>query len=380
MEGSAPVDRLDRRMLDRAARAALRAEGRVEPNPMVGCVIGTRDGRVLATGHHRRFGGEHAEVDALRACAANGHSPEGKIAWVTLEPCSHTGKTPACSRALIEAGIGEVVVARRDPNELSAGGIESLRGAGVATRLTGASRLACRIGDPFVKRILTGLPWIIAKWAQSIDGRVALSDGESRWITGEVTRRHVHRVRGRVDAIITGAGTVLADDPLLTPRGVPVRRCPRRVVVDPQLRTPPDSSLVRSVSEGQVIVAHVEGANPAHAEALRRAGVEVIAEPEAGAEHLDLGALLRRLHREFGIATALVESGPGLMGSLLDAGLIDEVHVYQGPIVMGDARALPPIAGAARESLPSAPRYELFARRRFGDDTLTIYRRPFDER
>ena len=230
-------------MLDLAARLALRARGRAEPNPLVGCVL-VKAGEVIGMGHHRLFGDVHAEVDALRSARRQGHDPLGCTAYVTLEPCNHQGKQPPCTRALIEAGVARVIAARRDDNPVAAGGFEALRSAGIPCEVSEDSSLARDISDPFFKRVRTGTPWVIAKWAQTIDGRVATRTGESKWISSEASRRRVHALRGRVDAIMCGLGTVLADDPMLTPRPTkgrgPPRRTPIRVVADAHLDIPLD--------------------------------------------------------------------------------------------------------------------------------------------
>ena len=200
-----------REMLDLAARLAMRAAGDVEPNPMVGCVIvrpgeGDLASRIIGRGHHRFFGEEHAEAEALADCCRRGQSPRGATMYVTLEPCNHQGKQPPCTDAIIAAGIGRVVCARRDPNPAAAGGEGKLRAAGIDCEVNDSSVLATRLADPFAKRVTTGLPWVIAKWAQTIDGWIATRTGESKWISGAPSRNKVHRIRARVDAIITAIG------------------------------------------------------------------------------------------------------------------------------------------------------------------------------
>lgn len=370
----------DRRMLDLAARVALRGAGDVEPNPLVGCVIGRMEQgavRVLGLGHHRQFGNVHGEVDALESCRRSGFDPRGATAWVTLEPCAHHGKTPPCAQAFVDAGIAEVIIARRDTNEIASGGAELLRSAGVAVRFTDASVAAQRLSDAFFKRVKTGLPWVIAKWAQTIDGRLATRTGDSKWISNERSRRDVHRLRARVDAIVTGIGTVKADDPDLTSRNVRrVRRVAARIVVDPDFELPPTSQLAASAKRAPVIAWTTEralNANPDRAAALRTAGVEIQAQPTEGAV-LDLRVCLAQLTKERDAMRVLVEAGPGLLGSLFEQDLVDELRVYVAPLALADDAALPALRGRECLLMNDATRFDLIHTRRFGDDVLLQYR------
>jgi diaminohydroxyphosphoribosylaminopyrimidine deaminase/5-amino-6-(5-phosphoribosylamino)uracil reductase len=373
----------DRAMLDLAARAARRAQGMAEPNPLVGCVLADANGRVLAVGHHTRFGGPHAEIEAIRAARARGVDPRGATAFVTLEPCNHQGKTPPCAAALIEAGITEVVIARPDPNPIAMGGADALRAAGVAVRFTDASPNAVRLTDPFVRRVETGLPWVIAKWAQSIDGRIATRTGDSKWISNERSRALVHRWRSRVDAVLTGIGTVLADDPRLDARiGLSPRRTALRAVVDAALRTPTTSNLARTANELPVVIFCAEDhADSQRARGLHSAGVEVVPVPrQAGAagsgaaQPLDLTHALRWLAVERGASNVLVEAGPGLVGSLARQGLIDECRVFVAPFLMGDPAALPAADVGALTRIADARRFTAERPRRVGDDALLVFR------
>lgn len=376
-----------RRWLDLAARVAVRAVGRVEPNPLVGAVI-VREGRAIGIGHHRRFGDVHAEIDALRACRAAGVDPRGATMYVTLEPCGHTGKQPPCVEALIDAGIGQVVIARADPNPLAAGGAERLRTAGIAVEFSGASAAAIGLAEPFVHRLRTGRPWVIAKWAQTIDGRVATRTGESQWISGEAARRRVHRLRARVDAILTGIGTVTADDPMLNAR-VPaavVRRRAVRVVVDANLETPVHAQIVKTARAVPTVLACAAMMAKAPLTAAKRKnledlGVELLAcQEEAGNRRmeLDLGALLRRL-AERGMSTVMVEAGPGLLSALLVRGLIDEAVIYMAPLIMGDELARTPFVGRSSPRLLDATRWEMVRMKRVGRDVELVYRRAMTD-
>lgn len=379
-----------RAMLDRAARHALRGWGRVEPNPLVGCVIAQVAGspagpRVLAIGHHRVFGGLHAEAEALSAARAHGHARlGGAVAFVTLEPCDHTGKQPPCTRALIDAGVGGVVYARADPHPPAAGGAGTLERAGVACVLSAASPPATALSDPFVHRVRTGRPWVIAKWAQTLDGKAATRTGESRWISNPRSRRWVHLMRARVDAVMVGIGTTRDDDPALDARDVPVRRRALRVVVDPSMALSPQGRLARDAGAGRATVVCVTceharagaeaGDGPAGVVELRVANVGGL---------MDLNEALTRLRAEHGVQTILVEGGPGLLGRLLaegpaDAGgsLIDEAHVFTAPMVMGDDGARDAVRGVPARPLADLSRWRLMRLSRVGDDVWSVYRRP----
>ena len=372
-----------KRILDMAARLAMRAAGDVEPNPLVGCVL-ERDGVVLGMGHHRRWGGAHAEREAIADCRARGGDPRGSTCFVTLEPCCHFGKTPPCTDALIEAGIARVVYARRDPGEVSRGGAEVLARAGIASERCDESPLAMSVGEPFVKRTMTGLPWVIAKWAQTMDGRLATRLGDSKWISGEQSRRRVHRVRARVDAIVTGLGTVVADDPMLTARGVArVRRLATRVVIDSGLDIPLACRLVSTardvptvvVCAGELVTASI--VQPKR-EMLERAGVRVVGAPcltPGGPGRLDLRAVLRMLMERHGVSTVMVEAGPGLLGLMIEGDLVDEAIVYVAPLLLGDELAQGVVRGRVVDSLTAGKRWRLERMRRCEGDVELTYRR-----
>ncbi len=371
--------------LDRAARLAGRFHGHVEPNPCVGCVLASPEGRMLAIAAHRRFGGPHAETLAL---AAAGPAARGATAIVTLEPCDHHGKQPPCTAALIDAGVARVVYAVADPNPAAAGGRDRLRAAGIEVVHAAGHAASDHLAAPFVHRVRTGRPWVIAKWAQTLDGRIATRTGHSQWISGDRSRRMVHRQRGRVDVVLTGIGTVLADDPRLTPRHGGVRRIARRVVVDSSARTPPDGRLAGSLSAGPVSIAvrtdalRADRAVRARAERLGDLGFEILAVPPAAIalEHagpdgvgIDLAALLQRL-AAMDAATVMVEAGGRLVGGLLAAGLIQEAWVFTGPRLLGDDAAPGPVAGLAPARIDLAHTAELLEARRRGPDLMSRWR------
>lgn len=370
-------DQLDKRLLDLAARLALRGEGRVEPNPLVGAVIARGD-QILGVGHHMRFGWPHAEAQALHDCARRGHSARGATMYATLEPCNAPGKQPPCVEAIIREGLAEVVYARADPNPAKCGGAAALTAAGIRVRQSHASPLATGLAAPFIKRITTGLPWVIAKWAQTIDGRIATRTGESKWISGERSRARVHRLRGRVDAILTGLGTVLADDPLLTARrDWRPRRLAMRVVADADLEIPLRAQLVQTAWATPTLIACDQdlltaGIVAEKREALRAADVRFVGVPTRG-RSIDLHTLLERL-AQLGVATVLVEAGPGLLGSLVDQDLIDEAVVYIAPMILGDDQARAVAVGRVAESLTLAQRFDLWRVKALGGDVELIYR------
>jgi len=367
-------------MLNLAAKCAMRAAGDVEPNPMVGCVL-ERSGVILGIGHHQRFGGLHAEAQALADCARRGHNPAGATAYVTLEPCSHFGKQPPCCDALIRAKVARVICARPDPNPVSSGGAAKLIAAGIPCDFTSASTLATRLSDPFCKRIAHNLPWVIAKWAQTIDGRIATRTGASQWISSEASRAEVHRLRARVDCILTAIGTVLADDPRLTARGVSrIRRVARRVIIDPRLELPPASRLLETLSLAPLTIATTRRAleaKPDLAQSLASRGVELLPADATGAgpDEVDLRAVLSRLAKVHDATNVLVEPGPRLLGRLLEQDLADELRIYIGPLALGDDLAAPAAAGRSAPALADARRYQLLRARPLGADVRLVYRR-----
>lgn len=342
----------------RALELAQRAEGDVEPNPMVGAVVyRIEDDQpiLLSEGWHERFGEPHAEVNAIAAFGEAGHAgnTQGVSLAVTLEPCAHHGKTPPCVEAILRAGIPRVVIAQRDPAPWVSGrGIEQLREQGVEVVLGVREEQARQLNEPFIKRVTTALPWTIAKWAQTLDGKIATHLGDSQWISGEESRRWVHRLRARVDAVLVGIGTALKDDPTLTARDVAVHRIARRVVIDPRLVLPIDSKLVRSLREGGPPITLATALESLDAAADRKAALE-----EAGAEivplgrharsdRLDLRPLLAHLAEAHQATNVLVEGGGGVVGSMLAQGLLDALEVFVAPRVMGVSSASGGEAGA----------------------------------
>ena len=300
------------------------------PNPRVGCVL-VRDGRVIGEGFHAIAGGPHAESAALAAAAAAGHDARGATAYVTFEPCSHFGRTPPCADALVEAGVRRVVAAMEDPNPKVAGrGFARLRAAGieVTSGVRAAEALDLNLG--FVSRMTRGRPWMRLKVAASLDGRTALSNRVSQWITGEAARADGHRWRARACAVLTGIGTVLEDDPRLSVRAIDTPRQPLPVVVDSRLQLAPDAKLLAG---GRALV-FAAVAEPAARATLEARGAEVVLCPNAAGK-VDLPAMLLELGRR-GINEVLVETGTRLNGSLLREGCIDELLAYVAPSLLGE--------------------------------------------
>jgi len=335
------ADTGDARHMARALTLAERGLYTTDPNPRVGCVV-VKDGTVVGEGWHARAGEPHAEVLALRAAGAQAR---GADVYVTLEPCCHHGRTPPCTDALIGARVRRVVAAMPDPNPAVAGkGFAALTGAGIAVEVGSMQAPAAALNPGFISRMARARPYVRIKLAASLDGRTALADGTSRWITGEAARADVQQWRARSSAIMTGIGTVLADDPALTVRAFDIGRAPLRVVVDTRLRTPTTAQVLRP--PGRTLIA-TASTDRERVRALTGAGAEVVACGRDGAR-VELAALLGELaQRE--VNELLVEAGPTLCGALVERRLVDEIVAYIAPHIMGDgARAmfhLPALAG-----------------------------------
>ncbi len=387
------------RFMQRALQLAARGRGYVQPNPMVGCVL-VRDNRIVAEGFHQRYGQAHAEVMALRDAQTKGIDTTGLHAYVTLEPCCHFGKTPPCVQALIAAKVGHVSAAMVDPFPAVSGkGLQQLKQAGIRTSVGLCEAEARQLNAAFIKRCEQGLPWVMLKWAQTLDGYIATRNGHSQWVSGPQARRWVHQQRSWVDVIMTGIGTVLADDPQLTARGVKLRRVARRVVIDPSLKLPLHSRLVQSLRESEsaaalTVAVHEQGLREPVGEwsdklnTLRKLGVEVIGLPvwatgestrTAAASLLDLRPLMKHLLEAHRAGNVWVEGGARLNGALLAQGLADQVLAIVAPKWLGDPQALhamvlPAGSANAMENMDHAHRLTLQQLRRLGDDVLLDYR------
>ena len=351
-----------RRALDLAAQG----RGRVEPNPMVGCVV-ARGAEIVGEGYHTRYGAPHAEVEALRVA---GKRAAGATAYVTLEPCCHHGKTPPCTDALLAAGVARVVYAMDDPFPLVAGGgAARLRAAGMEIESGVHADEARRLNAPYLKLLTKKRPWVVAKWAMTLDGKLAAASGDSRWISGEAARSVVHALRGRCDAVVVGAGTAAADDPLLTvrlPQGASPARTPLRIVVDDRATLRLDSQLARTAHDVPVLIAVAAAAPTEQVAALRAAGCEVV-ELSGTSRAERLAQLLDELGRRR-FTNILVEGGGTLLGALFDLGEVDEVHAFIAPKLIGGAQATTPLAGAGLAKMAEARALDDVEIRQLGGD------------
>lgn len=349
----------DARAMRRALELAERGRATVSPNPMVGCVI-VADGDVVGEGWHHVAGGPHAEAVALRAA---GPRARGATVFVTLEPCTHTGRTPPCVDALIRAAVARVVIATADPNPKAAGGADALRRAGIAVDVGLLRDEALAQNAVFLHDVRTRRPFVWCKGAVSLDGRVTAADRTSRWLTSAPARRHAHELRGQVDAMLVGSGTVLADDPQLTVRldGWTGPQ-PLRVVLDGRARVPVTARVFDRDAASLLLVAP-----DAHAGVAREAGIEVAEIKIDSRGHLDPAAVLDELwHR--GVRSVLVEGGPTVVSSFVDAGLFDRLLVYVAPLLLGDAGT--PLLGGGPATLDDAERFVLERVEHIGDDAV----------
>ncbi len=335
----------------------LAALGCTSPNPMVGAVI-VRDGMIIGEGYHHKAGRSHAEVEALSQVP----DARGATLYVTLEPCSHHGKTPPCTDAILAAGISRVVCATRDPNP-KVRGIELLREAGIDVTIGVLERDARRLNEAFFMFMAEHRPFFVLKSAVSLDGRTASSGGDSKWITSERSRTHSRTVRGTVDAIMVGVGTILADNPSLRAACGPD---PLRVILDSRLRSPPDADVF---SDSNVLVATSSQADPSAIRAMRGRGIDVVV---CGESRVGLGMLCEALVAR-SVLSVLVEGGSEVHGSLLAAGLVDKVMVYVAPILLGGTNALPMIGGDGARFVKDGLRLSAPTIERIGDDLLLTY-------
>jgi diaminohydroxyphosphoribosylaminopyrimidine deaminase/5-amino-6-(5-phosphoribosylamino)uracil reductase len=359
----------DRAHLERAISLAGRGRGRTSPNPIVGAVVVSPDGRVLGEGWHTAYGAPHAEREALAACGDA--DTRGATLYVSLEPCCHHGRTPPCTDAILEAGIARVVVGSDDPSAKACGrGLGILRDEGVEVAMAeGALAATARLlNQPFRKHARAGRPHVLFKSAMTLDGKVATRTGDSKWISGAPARALVHRWRGECDAVMVGIGTALADDPQLTARFEDVARQPRRVVFDSEARLPVASQLVRGAVQVPLTVVVSRAAPRMAVVALEAAGADVVVatgenEPARVRSALDqLGAA--------GMTSVLLEGGPRLAGAFFDAGEIDELRLFLAPVVLGGASARDPLEGVGAERIAQATRALSFDVGRIGDDAL----------
>jgi len=358
----------DTRHMQMALKLARRGLDSVEPNPAVGCMI-TKANQIIGKGWHKKFGGPHAEINALDDCKSLGVNPKRATMYVTLEPCSHDGKTPPCTQAIISAGLGKVVVATVDPSEHSNGkGIEQLRAAGIEVE-TGLCQTEARLlNAPFIKFAATRQPWVTLKWAQSLDGKLAWSPaaGPNRWISNEESRKDVQRLRRRAGAVLVGVNTALADDPFLVPRP-PKGKKPLRVVLDSFLRIKLTSKLLRTTKTAPVLIFTRQETvmeKSGIADRIIKKGADLVGYPDThGLSNLHY--LLDEL-RDRNIAELLVEGGPTVIASFLKEQLADEIHIYFAPKILAQKGEVDIAEPMAELSQPAGLNY--VETRQFGDD------------
>jgi diaminohydroxyphosphoribosylaminopyrimidine deaminase/5-amino-6-(5-phosphoribosylamino)uracil reductase len=353
----------DERWMRRAVRLAEKGRGRTSPNPMVGAVL-VKDGQVIGEGYHAKAGESHAEIVALRRA---GDEAKGATLYLNLEPCIHYGKTPPCAPAVIEAGVSRVVVGMADPNPRVKGrGVASLMQAGLDVKVGILERECQKLNEAFCKYILYQVPFVILKVASTLDGKVATRNGESKWITGEVSRRFVHRIRDQVDGIIVGIGTVLKDDPMLTAR-IRGGRDPFRIVLDSRLRIPENSKVIE-LSPSKAIIATTERAAQRKIDSLEKKGVRVLIFGSKMGK-VDLKPCLSKLG-DMGMMSLLVEGGSQVNGSFLDEGLVDKILLFLSPKLLGDSLAPGIFGGEGARQLRDAFSMTKLKMRRMGEDIL----------
>lgn len=343
----------------RTLALARRAEGMTSPNPMVGAVL-VKHGRIVAEGYHKRAGTAHAEVIAIEKAGMNA---AGSTLYVSLEPCCHTDKrTPPCTEKIIAAKIKKVVIAMKDPNpKVSGKGIEELQKAGIEVVSGILEEKAGRLNESYIKHITSHLPFVILKMAMTLDGKIATPEGESKWITGEKARKEVHRLRGKVDALLTAIGTVKADDPQLTCRTGRMKS-PIRIILDPTLEIMENANVL--TCPPRTILVASDATSKKKQKQLQARGVSII---EHVGNRVDLQWLMKKLWAE-GIVSVLIEGGSSLASSCLEAGIVDKVIFYIAPKIIGGEKSLPAVGGKAYRSLQHAHMLTRTTVRRIGDD------------
>ena len=368
---------VDERFMAQALGLAKRAYGRTSPNPMVGAVL-VREGQVIGRGWHHKAGAPHAEVEALADAARRGHAVAGATIYVTMEPCCTYGRTPPCTEALMRAGVSRVVVAAVDPNPRHAGrGHELLRQAGITVDSGALAAESQRLNEAFNHWIVNRTPWVTAKSAMTLDGKIATASGESKWITGPASRAHAHRLRLGADAVLVGVETVLADDPSLTLRTQPGFRVPaavplkRRIILDTRARTPLGCRLVSDDARANTLVVVGESADPAKIAALQ-ARVMLIRAPEREGR-IDLQWLLPELG-QMSIQHLLVEGGGTVLAAFFESGLVHRTAFFYAPRILGGEESRRSVAGRGFRSLAEAPSLTDVESRRFGEDLFITAR------
>lgn len=353
----------DRRYMTLALELATQGAGKTAPNPMVGCLL-VKDGEVVGEGWHKAAGAPHAEAEAL---AAAGDRACGATAYVTLEPCNHHGRTPPCADALVKAGIAEVVYAMADPHALAAGGGDYLRARGIRVRSGVCEEEARALNRFWLHAVEHKRPYVIAKFAMSLDGKIATHSGDSKWITGPEARERAHALRGLVDAIVVGAGTVIADDPSLTARdGLEVMNLPLRIVLDSEGRTPPAAAVFDRAGRGALLVT-TKRAPAARLDAFRELGADVLVLDANRSGRPDVAELITALGAR-GVCGLMVEGGSEVLGAFFDAGAVDEVWAFIAPVVIGRGKSA--VAGLGVERVAEAFALADVEYERLGGDLL----------
>jgi diaminohydroxyphosphoribosylaminopyrimidine deaminase/5-amino-6-(5-phosphoribosylamino)uracil reductase len=353
----------DEEWMRRSLRLAEKGRGRTSPNPMVGAVL-VKNGRVVGEGYHAKAGEDHAEIIALRQA---GEEARGATLYLNLQPCTHYGKTPPCAPVVIRSGVKRIVIGMEDPNPLvKREGVESLREAGLEVEVGLREKECRRLNEAYCKYIMKKEPFIILKVAATLDGRIAARDGDSKWISGETSRRFVHRLRDQVDGVLVGIGTVLRDDPMLTAR-IRAGRNPFRIILDSRLRMPEEARVI-AVSPSKTIIVTTEAAPKDKIERLERRDVRILV-LDSKEGRVSLRSCLSRLG-EMEMMTLLVEGGSEINGSFLDEGLIDKLLLFLSPKLIGDTQAVGIFGGRRAVNLKQAILLRELKTRRIGEDIL----------
>jgi len=356
----------DKRYMQMALDLAVKGEGFTSPNPMVGAVV-VKDGKVVGSGFHEAVGGPHAEVNALRTA---GTLAAGATLYVTLEPCNHTGRTPPCTEKILSAGISRVVVAMPDPNQnVAGGGSKYLKQHGLEVATGVCEQQACQQNEAFIKYITSGQPFVIAKCAATLDGRIATRTGDSKWVTGEAARRYVHRIRHAADAIMVGINTVQQDDPSLTTRlDGRQGKDPVRIILDTRLSIAADAKILQQASDADTILVAGPGVEQNKKTVLEMAGARVIEAPLKN-RRIDLAVLMQQLGA-MEISSLLVEGGSQVLASAFQAGIVDKVQFFYAPKVLGGDDGIPICSGPGPELMNQSVPIKDISVQRFGDDIL----------
>lgn len=357
---------MEERFMERAIELARKGEGYTSPNPLVGAVI-VKGNRIIGEGYHEYFGGSHAEVNALKNAM---ESVNGATMYVTLEPCSHYGKTPPCANEIVKKGISRVIIGMKDPNPLVAGkGMNILEENGIEVELGVLEKEVKKLNEIFIKYITTKKPFCILKTAMTLDGKIATYTGDSRWITNEYSRQHVHELRHRVSSIMVGIGTVLADDPMLTTRLLERKgRDPIRIIIDTKGRIPLEAKALNLKSKAKTIIAVTEKVKKSKLIALKEKGAEVIITPLKN-EKVDLKFLMEKIGA-MGIDSILIEGGAGLNFSVLNEDIIDKVITFVAPKIIGGENAKTPVGGDGLALMQDAISLKDIRVKRFNDDIM----------